>query len=141
MTYKKIIFIGLITSLGMFSQRSFCQIAVERQSYNEIIPVGIVNTTARLKSFSAEYRISKVYLEWTIKNKTKDGTYIIERSADGITFQTIGIQQGLNTLLRKNISYCFVDTDPLDNSPCYYRIKHFSINNSLYTSRMVVMKE
>lgn len=141
MTYKKIVFAGLITSLGMFSQRSFCQIAVERQSAKELIPVAIVNSTARLKSFSAKYRTGKVYLKWTIRNKTKDGTYIIERSDDGMIFRTIGIQQGLNTLWRKNITYYFVDTDSLDNSPCYYRIKHFAINNSLYTSRMVVMKE
>lgn len=139
MTCYNIALTALITLFGMFSLRSNCQIEAN-QSYNEIIPAVIVNTNARLKSFSADYSTGKVYLEWTIKNKTKVGTYIIERSADGISFQTIGIQQGIITVLRKNISYYFVDTDPLGTPLCYYRIKHFAIDNSLYTSEMIVMQ-
>jgi hypothetical protein len=71
-----------------------------------------------LTDFTAELENSNVNLQWTaFKNDNYPGSFTIERSADGITFNSIGTVQADNQ--EGAFNYNFTDTKPLTGNNFY----------------------
>lgn len=80
---------------------------------NQPLPVGLV-------SFDAIKQSSKVLLQWVTENEINADTYVVERSADGINYVSIG-----NVIAHNNTgtnNYDMNDLQPLQGIN-YYRLK------------------
>jgi len=80
----------------------------------------------------------QVKLNFKALNEREMANYTIERSADAISFTTIGSQQPLNAV-QASASYSFVDNQPIVGNN-YYRIKGSSINGQIQYSNVAVVK-
>ncbi len=102
-----------------------------------------------LKSFDASAANGKVFLKWTTATERDNASFIIERSADGASFEAIGSLKG-NGNSNMEITYGFTDNAPLNNIS-YYRLlqsdnsgpKEYSVirkvfNRSANAKRLVV---
>ena len=73
-----------------------------------------------MKSFDVNLSNGKVHLKWTTLTERDNASFTIERSADGLTFQSIGSVKGSgNSTTERNYSY--TDDAPLNNIS-YYRL-------------------
>jgi hypothetical protein len=76
----------------------------------------------KLLSFNADKKENTAYLTWSTTNSDNSATeFIVERSTDGINFNTIGIVS-VGFLKNGTIEYEFIDEMP-ENLYNYYRIK------------------
>jgi len=90
---------------------------------------------AVLSKFFATPLNETVFLRWTITaGNTCSDTYV-ERSADGITYERIGLIGGICGSPDQSITYEFTDTLPLINRTSYYRLE---LGYFGYTSPQIV---
>lgn len=76
-----------------------------------------------LRSFSGQVSGSTIRLSWVIKGgNTCEGTKI-QRSADGLVFETIGEIGGVCGSPDFDVPYLFVDSLPLANQTNFYRLE------------------
>ena len=76
---------------------------------------------ATLSSFSGVATDGGNALSWTSQNETRNMTFIIDRSADGINFTSIGQVAGTGD--NTTVSHSFTDNSPTPNTPNYYRLE------------------
>ena len=69
---------------------------------------------------SIVFNTGKVYLNWVAKGNSTDCIYVIERSADGIEYEPVGLKEGIGSPLE--LLYSWVDTKPVTGTT-QYRIK------------------
>lgn len=77
---------------------------------------------------SIVYNSGKVYLNWVAKGNSNDCIYVIERSADGVEFEPVGLKEGIGSPLE--LLYSWVDTKPVAGN-CQYRIKQIDNDGKL----------
>jgi len=80
-----------------------------------------------LLSFEAIKQAKKVLLQWTTDNELNADKYIVERSADGITYTAIGNVPAYNNSNKNN--YSLADNQPLSGLN-FYRLKMMDIDGS-----------
>lgn len=97
-----------------------------------------------LESFTAERRKTDAFLQWTTSNELNTSHFEVEKSADGINFNSIGKQKasGNSTTVR---TYEFTDVNALQNisavhNTLYYRLRTFDKDGKYYYSGIVVLK-
>jgi Secretion system C-terminal sorting domain len=73
------------------------------------------------------------FIKFAVANETDNTLYSIERSADGINFEIIGIKKTVTST--GNATHLFIDTKPLPGKN-YYRVKQTE-NNKFYFSATV----
>jgi hypothetical protein len=73
------------------------------------------------------------FVKFAVVNETDNALYDIERSTDGINFETIGTKKIITST--GNATHLFADTKPLPGKN-YYRVKQIE-NNKLYFSATV----
>ncbi|MBL7701775.1 MAG: S8 family peptidase [Ferruginibacter sp.] len=78
---------------------------------------GTLSLPVNLLTFEAVKQTKKVLLQWTTDNEMNADKYIVERSADGITYTAIGSVIAFNTATRNN--YSFTDLQPLSGLNLY----------------------
>ncbi len=103
---------------------------------NEELP--FYDKTAHIVALTAIYEDSKSNLTWTVKNQRKNGTYLIERSEDGIHYTIEGIEKGVPTKRRKERVFSFSNNENPEDL-VYYRIKHIANDNSILISEKVAL--
>ncbi len=81
---------------------------------------GIHALPVNLLTFDAIKQTKKVLLQWTIENELNADKYMVERSADGITYSAIGTVTAFNNGNKNN--YNFTDLQPLP-ALNFYRLK------------------
>ena len=69
---------------------------------------------------SIVFNTGKVYLNWVAKGNSNDCIYVIERSADGVEYEPVGLKEGIGSPLE--LLYSWVDTKPVSGTT-QYRIK------------------
>jgi len=74
-----------------------------------------------LLAFTAECRSGKVVCEWTTATETNNDYFTVERSADGLHFESVGAITAAGNS-SSNISYSFTDEQPLPGNS-YYRLR------------------
>jgi hypothetical protein len=93
----------------------------------------LINT---LETIVAE---GSVYLKWYVKDKNNNRVYLVERSSDGIKFETAGAVKAFGGKYDFLILNCFNDKQPIEGYS-YYRIaalgefgeKEYSAVNLVY---------
>jgi hypothetical protein len=90
----------------------------------------------KLLSFSATSRNNKhVDVKWATATENNNGYFLVDRSADGNTFETIAKITG-NGNSSKALYYSFVDASPL-RANNYYRLKQVDLDGSESYSHIV----
>jgi endoglucanase len=85
--------------------------------------------------FSAKPQDDEILLHWTTANERNTGEFSVQRSKDGIHFETIGTlpAKGFTTELTH---YSFVDQFP-PNGSSFYRILERDTDGALYNSEVI----
>jgi len=97
------------------------------------------NTLERLPvellSFTAITRLQEVVLNWETTSEENNSHFTIERSANGISFQSIGELEGKGNS-SELISYSFIDEFPLTGR-AYYRLKQVDFSGAFEYSEVI----
>lgn len=80
-------------------------------------------------TLKAVYVSDKVYVNWVTSENNQENYYMIERSDDGITFNVIGLKNGVKSTISQGLLFSFIDNNPLNNYS-YYRIIQI-VNHSI----------
>jgi hypothetical protein len=91
---------------------------------NQSLPVNLL-------SFEAVKQTKKVLLQWTTDNEVNADKYIVERSADGVTYTSLGNVPAYNNGNKNN--YSFTDMQPFTGLN-FYRLKIMDIDGSFRNS-------
>jgi hypothetical protein len=98
-------------------------------SYPSALPVNLLNFYYVLLNQSVE-------LEWQTATEINSSYFLIQRSADGTNFSSIGKQPAANNSSTLK-QYIFTDNNPLNTN--YYRLKEVDLNgNSTYSNTLLV---
>lgn len=89
-----------------------------------------------LTRFDGEAQTSKNLLSWTTASEINNDYFFIQRSYDGINFESIGKIKGAGNS-SMTIEYQFNDYNPLKTA--YYRIKQVDFDGSSSFSRIIVL--
>ncbi|MBL7765021.1 MAG: T9SS type A sorting domain-containing protein [Chitinophagaceae bacterium] len=92
-----------------------------------------------LISFTGEVKMNTNVLEWSTANETNNEFFDIERSADGIYFETIGRKIGAGTT-QELTTYSFVDMQPLQGIN-YYRLKQTDMDGKHTYSQVLSLQQ
>jgi hypothetical protein len=92
---------------------------------------GTQSLPVNLLTFEAVKQTKKVLLQWTTDNELNADKYIVERSADGITYTSIGNVPAYNSGNKNN--YSFTDLQPLRGLN-FYRLKMTDLDGSFRNS-------
>jgi hypothetical protein len=97
----------------------------------DLLPVTLV-------SFTANKKENDVQLQWITTNEENNKGFEIERSSDGVNFETIGfVASGKNNSVNK---YNYTDYDAFKTaSTWYYRLKQVDYNSTFEYSKVVVL--
>ncbi|MEP7255373.1 MAG: S8 family serine peptidase [Ferruginibacter sp.] len=98
-----------------FPVNSFSEFWLNNGGINGNVPLPV-----NLVSFEAIKQTNKVLLQWVTKNEISANTYIVERSADGINYLSIGNVTAYNNTGTNN--YNLTDVQPIAGLN-YYRLK------------------
>ncbi len=105
-----------------FTVNSFSEFWLNHGGVTGIVPLPI-----NLISFDAIKQTKKVLLQWTTTNELNADKYMVERSADGINYLSIGIVSAINNSNTNN--YNLTDQQPISGLN-YYRLKMFDRDGS-----------
>ncbi|MBC7938005.1 MAG: T9SS type A sorting domain-containing protein [Rhizobacter sp.] len=102
------------------------------------ISEGAVVLPVQLVGFNASQKKAEILLNWTTSSEFNTKTFIVERSADGIRYETLAtLPAAGNTQQQKE--YSFVDKKPLPTNN-YYRLKQTDINDQFVYSDTRLVK-
>lgn len=96
------------------------------------------DTSMSIRSFSATLNSGTVYLKWNVKGQKKNGIYLVQRSADNITFNVIGLTKGIGSPLEVELMYSFRDAEPLAGAS-YYTLLHVTNDNTFFETNSVAL--
>ena len=82
-------------------------------------------------NYNTIYNSGKVFINWTARNEPSDCIYIIERSADGQRFESVGVKEGIGTNVE--LFYSWMDHTPPAGF-AYYRVKKIAKDGTQYYS-------
>ncbi|UYZ62961.1 right-handed parallel beta-helix repeat-containing protein [Hymenobacter weizhouensis] len=88
-----------------------------------------------LTRFGAQAVAAGVQVSWETAQETNSATFVVERSADGTTFQTVGERPAAGTSTQPR-SYSLLDTAPLPGQS-YYRLRLVNTDGSQQFSAVV----
>ncbi len=115
----------------VFSNYSFFDISNTNFTINPTVPVSLVNFTAQIQK-------EKVVARWQTTQESNSSSFVVERSANGTDFTTIGsIAAAGNSVITKN--YAFNDNNPLSGTS-FYRLKLTDRDGSYKYSGVVTVK-
>lgn len=83
---------------------------------------GLSSLPVKLTSFTAVRSGSEVNVSWATASEVNSKNFVVERSADGISFNEIGTVQAKGKALTAS-KYSFTDNKPVANAISYYRLK------------------
>lgn len=89
-----------------------------------------------LISFEGEADTEGVKLTWETAQEEENKGFEVERSQDGLRFETKGFVTGSNTTLVKS-RYAFLDADVQPHLRYYYRLKQLDFDGEFTFSRMI----
>lgn len=100
--------------------------------FSETVPVSWKSFDVRKKDEAAE-------LMWATASEVNNDYFDIERSSDGLDFESIGILSGAGTFENES-NYSFTDHNPLTGKS-YYRIKQVDFDGSFDYSDILVLRK
>ncbi|HWK06562.1 MAG TPA: T9SS type A sorting domain-containing protein [Puia sp.] len=91
---------------------------------------------ALLMGFSGLVEDNNIVLSWTMENETNSKWFVIERSSNGNSFDSVGVVAGLNNMHESNYSY--TDLRSLSGYS-YYRLRLVSRDGGIKYSKIVTL--
>lgn len=121
---ETIVFLILMAAAGS----SMAQTAPNNATVITTASQGAMN----IYNYNTIYNSGKVFVSWTSKNEPEDCVYVVERSANGKDFASVGIKEGIGAEIE--LYYSWIDhTPPAGFS--YYRVKKITKEgNQLYSA-------
>jgi Secretion system C-terminal sorting domain len=113
------------TTINSVVSTSFTYAYLDAASVESTPATYTINTSialsATLSSFGGMVTDAGNVLTWTAQNETRDMTFVINRSLDGVNYNPIGqvAATGDNT----TVMHSFTDNSPTPNTPNYYRLE------------------
>lgn len=95
---------------------------------------------AAIISLNAQGNSQYNTIRWTTRSACIEGTYLVERSTDGETFEIIGLRRGVATGEGNEMEYFFIDKEA-PQGDVYYRVRHFGNDNSEMLSKAVITQQ
>lgn len=92
-----------------------------------------------LLSFEGKAENKSVKLNWKTATELNCDYFLIERSNNGKTFETIGKVKGHGTSYTEE-NYIFTDETPVLGQVNYYRLREYDFNNKSFYSNMVAIE-
>ncbi len=120
-------YLSTITDLSLTNQYAFTILSGIPASQGSLRFYILVNNSGTslpvnfMRFDAALTRSKQVNLTWTVAQETDCDYYLIQRSADNTSFETIGSVKGGTDQSLNIIEYRFTDTDPQTKN--YYRLK------------------
>ena len=110
---------------------SACTVATYSKtvSVNMTLPVSLSGFTGKIADNAGD-------LTWMSEKETNGRYFVVERSADGVTFDSIGRVTSMNAEIPYTYQYTDQSLLPGDN---YYRIRHVDIDGATYYSRTITL--
>ncbi len=109
------------------------QVSTDKVAQDISLQANLVNSTASLTSSTTSD------LTWDVDNQKKEATYYeVERSADGVHYQSVGNVSVRSAAAASPMAYQFHDQNPL-NGKNYYRISQHDRNGVAAFSSVVVI--
>lgn len=103
----------------------------------EIIIIQSALLPLSILSFNARPEKNDVYLQWTVSSQSNCRHFVIERSADGILFNEIGVVNAQITAEAHKF-YAYTDGDIfLTNPSVFYRIKQIDADGKKFTTHTI----
>lgn len=87
--------------------------------------------------FTAEAGTNQVNLQWATASELNNDFFLVQRSVDGINFESIGVVDGMGTSSTVQ-NYSFIDTEPLKGL-IYYRLRQTDFNGQYEYSDIVTV--
>lgn len=103
---------------------------------NALSPCGILPIT--LKLWNGVYRNEKTYLSWETDKGVNFSHFVVERSADGVHYSTLGQVQA-STSGALTLQYSFIDIAPAAGNN-YYRLKMVDIDGRYEYSGIITIR-
>ncbi len=136
---------SVATSGKLYFQNGNLQIAVTNASTPVSIPVSIIRKITfspstvplRMVDFTIFNEKAQVRLTWTTANEVNTSHFVIERSADGTNYESIGQVTSLNISTGGN--YNFADQFP-KTGVSYYRLKQVDADGKYEYSKVLTVK-
>ena len=91
-----------------------------------------------MKGFSGSFEEGKVLLNWATASETNNSGFSIERSANGIEFESIGFVKGQGNSNR-SVAYSFEDRNPMAVN--YYRLAQTDFDGTVHYSEVIKVAE
>lgn len=117
----------------LFNAAAAVKIWFSYNIWNEPIPLPV-----ELLKFSAEPGNKHVVCEWSTASELNNDYFTVERSKNGVDFESLGIVSGAGTSSNRS-DYRFVDQNP-QYGVSYYRIKQTDYDGTSTHSRSVAVK-
>jgi hypothetical protein len=133
------------TSTATFALNGACAPStaaqVVRTGMNGFSVFGVAQSTAPLPvefvSFTGVALDEKNQLSWTTASETNSQFFYIERSDDGVNFNTIGRKDGAGTTSQIH-HYSFDDFSPIEGTN-YYRLRQVDFNGATMYSNIIAL--
>src|SRR5258708_26417932 len=88
--------------------------------------------------FSGSVGNNDIVLSWIMENETNSKWFVIERSSNGNSFDSIGVVAGLNNMHESNYSYTDLRS-PSGNS--YYRLRLVNSDGGIKYSKAITLNK
>ncbi len=135
---------GTITDLANVSRVALRQGTASNAPTLSIDGIRVSNTWAngplpvKLVNFSASLNNNQTELNWSTASETNNKGFEVERSIDGVNFETIGFVKGNGNSNRIN-KYSFIDAN---QSSAFYRLKQIDFDGQFeYSSTVKVSND
>ncbi len=109
---ETIVFLILMAAAGTSFGQTQTQTALVAATGNQ--------PNLNIYNYQAVYNTGKVYLSWTSKNEQEDCLYVVERSGDGVAYQSVGVKEGIGAEIE--LYYSWIDQTPPAGFS-FYRVK------------------
>jgi hypothetical protein len=106
-----VFFLMVLSATATFAQQA---------EENPLLTSTASEQASSIHNYATIYNSGKVFINWTAKNEPADCIYVIERSADALEYEPVGIKEGIGTEIE--LFYSYVDQTP-PNGFAYYRVK------------------
>ena len=100
-----------------------------------VCPVALILLPVELAHFDVACADGLPSLTWSTNSETNNAYFEIERSLDGVHFESIGTVNGNGTTTATNY-YDYVDANPIYGS-VYYRLKQVDFNGKISYSKVI----
>lgn len=104
-------------------------------SSSAIPGTGVIVMPVKLLSFSGIASGRDVELNWVTATEVNNRYFTVQRSADGITFDSVGTVEGSGNSV-KQIKYAYTDSD-VPGTAAYYRLKQTDYDGTTSLSKII----